>query len=112
MYGLEILQKCGKKVETKSQKILGSNPNVCTSYSGETGRGMNLFKTFIKVRYILSGKFRQEKVFVDKNFCHLANILPFFPDKKLFLRYNEFIWLKLKVQKTISSQSLFNAISN
>ena len=63
MYGLEILQKCGKKVETKSQKILGSNPNVCTNYSGETGRGTNLFKTFIKVGYILSGKISSRKSF-------------------------------------------------
>ena len=35
-YGLEI---CGKKVESISQKILGSNPFVCRSYSGKTDRG-------------------------------------------------------------------------
>ena len=35
-YGLEIY---GKKVESISQKILGSNPFVCRSYSGKTGRG-------------------------------------------------------------------------
>ena len=38
-YGLEILHKCGKKVETTSQKILGSNPYVSRRYSGNTGRG-------------------------------------------------------------------------
>ena len=38
-YDLEILHKCGKKVETKSQKILGSNPYIYRSYSRKTGRG-------------------------------------------------------------------------
>ena len=54
-YGLEILHKCGKKVQIVSQKILGSNSYVCTSRSGKTGRGdssakgPNLFKNFHKV---------------------------------------------------------------
>ena len=32
MYGLEILHKYGKRVETKGQKILGANSNVCRGY--------------------------------------------------------------------------------
>ena len=47
------------------QKNLVFNPYFCRSYSGKTrrvaglfaggGRGANLFKTFIKVRYNLTG---------------------------------------------------------
>ena len=69
-YGLEI---CGKKVESISQKILGSNPFVCRSYSGKTDSGAllseggggrsNLFKIFIKVRYTLLGKISSGKSF-------------------------------------------------
>ena len=60
-YDLEILHKCGKKVETKSQNILESNPYIYRGYSRKTGRGLfargsNIFKTFIKVRYTLLGK--------------------------------------------------------
>ena len=38
-YDLEILHKCGKKFETISQKMFGSNPCVCRTYSAKTGRG-------------------------------------------------------------------------
>ena len=38
-YELEILDQYGKKVKTKSQKILGDNSYVCRSYRGKTGRG-------------------------------------------------------------------------
>ena len=38
-YGLEILHQCGKKIKTKSQEVLGSNPNVSRSYREKTGRG-------------------------------------------------------------------------
>ena len=37
-YGLKILHQCGKRVKTKSQKVLGTNSNVSKSYRGETGR--------------------------------------------------------------------------
>ena len=38
-YGLEILHECGKRVITKSQKVLGANPYICRSYRGKTGKG-------------------------------------------------------------------------
>ena len=38
-YELKILHQCGKRVKTKSQKVLGANSNVCRSYRGKTGRG-------------------------------------------------------------------------
>ena len=38
-YVLGILHQCGKKVKTKSQKVLGANSYVCRSYTGKTGRG-------------------------------------------------------------------------
>ena len=37
-YRLEILHKCGKRVETKSQKMFGANFYVSRSYRGKTGR--------------------------------------------------------------------------
>ena len=39
MYGHKILRKYGKRVETKSQKVLGAKSYICTSYTGKTGRG-------------------------------------------------------------------------
>ena len=38
-YKLEILHQCGKRVKTKSQKVLGANSYICRSYRGKTGRG-------------------------------------------------------------------------
>ena len=38
-YKLKILQECGKRVKTKSQKVLGANSYVCRSYRGKTGMG-------------------------------------------------------------------------
>ena len=38
-YELEILNKCGKSVKNKSQKVLGPNSYVCRSYRGKTGSG-------------------------------------------------------------------------
>ena len=38
-YGVEILRKCGKMVETKTQKGLGANSYICRSYKEKTGRG-------------------------------------------------------------------------
>ena len=55
------------------------------------GGGPNLFKTFIKVKYSLSKKISSGKVYVGEKFCLLANILSLLPDKKFFLRYNEYI---------------------
>ena len=39
MYELEILHHCGKRVKTKSLKVLGANFYVCRSYREKTGRG-------------------------------------------------------------------------
>ena len=67
--------------------MLGSNPYVCRSYGGKTDSGAflpggpNLFKTFIKVKYTLSGKISLRKLF-----CHLANISSLFADENFFLR--------------------------
>ena len=38
-YKIEILHQCGKRVKTKSQKVLGPNSYVCRSHRGKTGRG-------------------------------------------------------------------------
>ena len=38
-YGLKILHKCGKRIDIKSQKILGVNFYVCISYRKKNGRG-------------------------------------------------------------------------
>ena len=38
-YELEIFCYCGKRVKTKSQKVLGAKSYVCRSYRGKTGRG-------------------------------------------------------------------------
>ena len=35
---LEIVQQCGKRVKTKSTKVLGANSYVCRSYRGKGGR--------------------------------------------------------------------------
>ena len=37
-YSHEILQQCGKSVNTKSQRVLRTNSNVFRSYGGEAGR--------------------------------------------------------------------------
>ena len=38
-YGLEILQQCGKKVKTKSQKIFRPNTSFWRSYRRKPGEG-------------------------------------------------------------------------
>ena len=43
-YDLEILFKCGRRVETKSQKVLGSNPYVCSSYRGKNRGGEGKYR--------------------------------------------------------------------
>ena len=35
----EILRRYDKRIETKSQKVLGDKSYVCVSYRGKTGRG-------------------------------------------------------------------------
>ena len=35
---LKILHQVGKRIKTKSQKLLETNSNVCRSYRGKTGR--------------------------------------------------------------------------
>ena len=37
-YGLQTLRHCGKKVKTKSQKVLETNSYVCRSYKGKIGK--------------------------------------------------------------------------
>ena len=49
-YDLEILHKCGKGVETKSQKVLGANSYVCRSYMGKSGRGFPPILNWVKVK--------------------------------------------------------------
>ena len=36
---LKFLHQCGKRVNTKRQKVLGANSYVCRSYRGKTGSG-------------------------------------------------------------------------
>ena len=43
MYELEILHQRGKRVKTKSQKVLRANSYICRSYRGKTGRGRGAF---------------------------------------------------------------------
>ena len=38
-YDFEILHRCGKRVKTKSQKVLWAKSNICRSYRKETGTG-------------------------------------------------------------------------
>ena len=38
-HGLEILPKCGKRVITKIQKVMGANSYVCSSYGRKPGKG-------------------------------------------------------------------------
>ena len=65
VYGLEILHKCGKKFETISQKMLGSDPYICRSYSGKTGRGSFCWGSeFIKGEIYLIGEFSLGEIFV------------------------------------------------
>ena len=37
-YDLKVLRQCGKRVKTKSKKVLGVNTYVCRSHRGKTGR--------------------------------------------------------------------------
>ena len=39
-YELDIFRQCGKKVKTKSQKVLWVSSYVCRSYRGKTCRGL------------------------------------------------------------------------
>ena len=59
-YKVEILHHCGKRVRTKSQKVLGTNSYICRSYRGKTGRGpfyppppiLNRVKNMFKVTFV------------------------------------------------------------
>ena len=53
---LEILCRCGKRVITKSQKVLGANSYVCISYRGKSGRVAFLLP--ILNRVMMRNKFR------------------------------------------------------
>ena len=41
-YELEILDQYGKRVKTKSQKVLGADSHICGSYRGKTGIGLKV----------------------------------------------------------------------
>ena len=60
-YGLEILQKCGKGVETKSHKAFGANSYVCRSYMEKTCRGLfaSPFLDRAKVKQAQRGRVNQ-----------------------------------------------------
>ena len=55
-YGLEIWYRCGKRVNTNSQKVFGANSHVCISYRGKTNRGA--FLLLILNRVMMRNKFR------------------------------------------------------
>ena len=40
MYELEILHHSGKRIQTKSHKVLGANSHVCRGYREKTGMGV------------------------------------------------------------------------
>ena len=48
-HDFEVLRLGGKRVKTKSHKVLGANSNVCKSYTGKTGREGGLFDCFYKM---------------------------------------------------------------
>ena len=37
-FSFDVLHQCGKRVKTKSQKVLEANLYVCRSYRGKTGK--------------------------------------------------------------------------
>ena len=49
-YSLNVLQQCGKRVETNIQKVLGANSYVFGSYKGKTGRGHGIFASLNRVK--------------------------------------------------------------
>ena len=51
MYDLEILHKCGKRVETKSQKVFGASFDIYKSYRGKTGSEAVVFVLFFYVKF-------------------------------------------------------------
>ena len=53
--------------------------------------GSNLFKTFIKVKYSLSGKILFLKSYHWGTFLLPSQYLSLFPDEKFSLRFNEYI---------------------
>ena len=66
LYGLEILHQCGKRVKTKSHKVLGANSYVCRSYSGKTSRGGGLFAILNRVK-------QKEKRCSEKTGCNIRD---------------------------------------
>ena len=53
MYELEILHHCGKRVKTKSLKVLGANFYVCRSYREKTGREAFLPPSWIWIKLMV-----------------------------------------------------------
>ena len=52
-YCIEILQQCGKRVKTKSQKVLETNFYVCRSYRRKPGRGLFWPSSWIGLKSVL-----------------------------------------------------------
>ena len=46
-YALKLLHGCGKKVKTRSQKVLGANSYIGRSYREKAGRGSCTFSVSI-----------------------------------------------------------------
>ena len=42
-YGLQVLHQCGKRVKSKSQKVLWAKSYICRIYRVKTGRGEGAF---------------------------------------------------------------------
>ena len=68
-YKLEILHQCGKRVKTKSQKVLGANSYICRSYRGKTGRGA-LGESWIglKLNWQTFWKYQNLEIWFSENF--------------------------------------------
>ena len=77
-YGLQMLLWCGKKVKTKSQKVLEASSYVCRSYRGKTGRGGFLVSTPILNR---------DKYFLNLGIPSWLNCFSDFSKKIFFIFY-------------------------
>ena len=51
-YDLEILHQCGKKVQTKSQKVVVADSSVCRRYWGKEFRGyLGPFQSSVREKF-------------------------------------------------------------
>ena len=63
MYDLEFLHKCGKRVKTKSQKVLGAKSYVCLSRRGKTDWGTFLACNILNRIKLSNGPIQWRTVF-------------------------------------------------